>query len=132
MGPFPTQKGKTLHNVHAVPFKKVLFVAALPSRPVRLAHKQFGVPKVTYYGYSNMRVLRVLVQNLLCSSAGSCLRKVFLTLVSDLPLTSRSTSLLTLPYSGTARGLPTIFTLLCLLCSHCIPAGDRSKGDKKN
>lgn len=97
MGPFPTQKGRTFHNMHASSSKKVLFVAVLPSRPEWLAHKQFGVPEVTYYVYSNMRVLRVLVQNLLCSSDGSCLSKLSQTLVSDFPLTSFSTSLLALP-----------------------------------
>lgn len=131
MGSFPTQKGRTLPNMHIGPFKKGLFVAIFPSRPVWLAHKQFGVPEVTYYGYSNMRELRVFVQNLLCSSAGSCLSK----------MPSNSCFRLSLDFtfhipshtacSGTARGLLTIFTLLRLPCSHCIPAGDRLKGDKK-
>lgn len=85
------------HSTHGGSSKKVLFVAVLSSRPEWLAHKQFGVSEVTYYVYRNMRVLRALVQNLLCSSYGSCLSKVSQTLVSDFPLTSFSTSLLTLP-----------------------------------
>lgn len=131
MGPFPTQKGRTLHNMHAGPFKKVLFVAGLQSRPAWLAHKQFGAPDVTYYGHSNMKVPRVLVQNLLCSSGGSCLRKVLSNSCFRSPLDFKFHISSHTAYSGTARGLSTIFTLMCLLRSHCIPGGDRLKNGKK-
>lgn len=131
MDSFPTQKGRTLPNVHAGPFEKGLFAAIFPSRPVWLAHKQFGVPEVTYYGYSSIRVLRVFVQNPLCSSAGSCLSKV----PSNSCFRPSLDFMFYIPshtaYSGTARGLSTIFTLLCFPCSYCILAGDRLNGDKK-
>lgn len=114
-GPFPTQKGRTLHNVHADPFKKILFVSVLPSRPAWLAHKQFGVPEVTDYGYSKTRVLRVLVLNLLCSSVVPALAKCSQTLVSDLPLTSCSTSLLTLPVQDCKGSINHIHTAVLAL-----------------
>lgn len=78
-----------------------------------------------------MRVLRVIVQNLLCSSAGSWLSKVLSNSCfrPSLDFTFHIPS--HTAYSGTEKGLSTIFTLLCLPCSHCIPAGDRLKGDKK-
>lgn len=116
MGPFPTQKRRILHNVHADPFKKVLFVSVLPSRQLWLPHKQFGVPEVTDYGYSNMRVLRVPVPNLLCSGRlVPALAKCSQTLFSDLLLTSCSTSLLTLPVQDCKGSINHIHTAVLAL-----------------